>query len=103
MAPLVGGLSVATFANLESTLNLRNGRPSGPSEVRRATALVGAAASTTAVVKAGLRGNIPFVLAVTWVLGGIVLKAVRAGHRSVAAAAAIGALGTAAAPARTRW
>lgn len=85
---LAGWLSVATFANIETTLNRQLGRPSPSAETRRAVALVSAAGILASVVAIAGRGNGAYAAGAGWGLGGVVVKALRQGNRPVLAAGA---------------
>ena len=93
---LAGWLSVATVANVETTLNLRRGRPDDKAATRRAAALIGVASITASAISVGLRGNPAFALAAGWGLGGVALKAHRRRQRPVVAAATAGLVAVAA-------
>lgn len=93
---LAGWLSVATFANVETTLNLRRGHPDDEAATRRAAALVGVASVAASAICIGLRGNPAFALAAGWGLGGVALKARRRGQWPVASAATAGLVAVAA-------
>jgi hypothetical protein len=87
---LAGWLSVATFANIETTLIVRGDRLDDDAAVRRAAALVAVASAVASSIVVGLRGNPPFALAAGWGLGGVALKARRRHQWPVLGAAAAG-------------
>ncbi|HKU43120.1 MAG TPA: hypothetical protein VJR89_33400 [Polyangiales bacterium] len=90
VGPLAGWLTLASFANLEATLNETRGRPTARTETQRAAALVGAASAAASGMAIATRGNLPFAGAVAWGLGGVVVRNVRERRRSVTAAACAG-------------
>jgi tryptophan-rich sensory protein len=90
LGPLAGWLSLATFANLEATLNDRYGRPAPRSEARRAIALLGAASATASAVSLASGGSIPYAAAVSWGLAGTAVRNFREKRNSVALAACAG-------------
>ena len=94
IGPLAGWLCVAGFANIETTRNLRRGRPEGEDAIR-AVRLVAAAATVGSAAAVVVRGNPGFALAACWGLTGIALKALRDGRAPVATAAGLGALAVA--------
>ena len=95
VGPLAGWLCVAGFANIETTRNLRRGRPVGEDAVRGAVRLVAAAATVGSAAAVVVRGNPGFALAACWGLTGIAVKALRDGRAPVATAAGLGALAVA--------
>lgn len=90
VAPLAGWLTLATFANLEATLNETGGRPRAARETRRALALLGAASGAASAVTWAGRSNPRYTAAVAWGLGGVVVRNLRAGNTRVVLAAALG-------------
>jgi hypothetical protein len=90
VAPLAGWLTLATFANLEATLNETGARPRAARETQRAVALLGAASAATSAITWAGRGNPLYTAAVAWGLGGIVVRNLRARNTRVAIAAALG-------------
>ncbi|WP_328307921.1 tryptophan-rich sensory protein [Actinomycetospora sp. NBC_00405] len=103
IGPLAGWLCVAAFANIETTRNLRRGRPEDRQATRSAVALVAAAATVGGAAAAVVRGHRGFALAACWGLTGIAVKALRHGQAPVATAAGVGgvALATSSAVARS--
>jgi TspO/MBR family protein len=97
VGPLAGWLAVATAANLETTLNLRRGRPRRGPETRRAVGLLAGATAVIGSAALRNRGNPGYAAAAGWGLGGILVRAVREGRREVAGAAALSLLGVGAA------
>jgi tryptophan-rich sensory protein len=92
LGPLAGWLSLATFANLEATLNDRLGRPDVTTEDRRAAALLCTATAAASAVSAATGGSLPYNAAVAWGLGGTAVRNIRA-RRPVVAVAALACLG----------
>lgn len=90
LGPLAGWLSLATFANMEATLNDRYGRPAPQAEERRAIALLGAATATASAVSLASRGSIPYTAAVGWGLAGTAVRNFRERRPAVAIAACAG-------------
>lgn len=88
--PLAGWLTVATFANLESTLNETQGRLPERAATRRAVALVGAASAAATGMAIATRGNPGYAAAAAWGLGGVMLRNQRESRPEVATAATIG-------------
>lgn len=88
--PLAGWLTVATFANLDSTLTQTHGRLSEPAASRRAVALVGAASVAATGMAIATRGNLGYAGAAAWGLGGILLRNARESRPAVAATASVG-------------
>ena len=84
LGPLAGWLSLATFANLEATLNGTRERPAPHIEERRAAALLCAATATAAATTVASRGNLPYGAAVAWGLAGTALRNIRAQKPGVA-------------------
>ncbi|MDD7917463.1 hypothetical protein [Actinomycetospora callitridis] len=95
IGPLAGWLCVAGFANVETTRNLRRGRPEGEDADRGAVRLVAAAATVGSATAVVVRGNPGFAVAACWGLAGIAMKALRDGRAPVATAAGLGALAVA--------
>lgn len=91
IAPLAGWLTLASFANLETTLNETRGRPKRASEDRRAALLLGAATTTAGAVSWAARGNPLYSAAVGWGLAGTLARNVR-DRRPVVATAAVAGL-----------
>jgi hypothetical protein len=89
VAPLAGWLTLASFANVEATLNQTSTRPDPRAETRRALALLGAASATAGGIAFASRGNPLYTAAVAWGLGGVIIRNLRA--RNVAVAVAAGA------------
>lgn len=100
--PLAGWLCVAGFANVETTLNLRRGRPPDDQAVRRAVFLITAASTVGSVAAVAVRGNPLFALAACWGLGGIAVKALRRRQTPVVITAGLGGLVLAASSAGAR-
>jgi hypothetical protein len=100
--PLAGWLCVAAFANVETTLNLLQGRPGDDRAVRRAVPLIALASATGSAAAVAVRGNPLFVVTACWGLGGIALKALRHRQAPVAVAAGLGGLALAASSAGAR-
>ncbi|MCO1657608.1 hypothetical protein [Pseudonocardia humida] len=101
--PLAGWLCVAGVANVETTLNLRRGRPrDAAAEERRAVLLVATASAIGSAATVAVRGNPLFTLAAGWGLGGIAVKALRHRRTPVAIAAGLAGLALAAAGAGAR-
>ena len=92
IGPLAGWLCVAGFANIETTRNLRRGRPEGEDAVRGAVGLLAAAATVGSAAAVVVHGNPGFALASCWGLTGTAVKALRDGRAPVATAAGLGAL-----------
>lgn len=90
--PLAGWLCVAGFANVETTLNLRRGRPQDDRAVRRAVSLIAAASTVGSAAAVAVRGNPLFALAACWGLGGIAVKALRRRQAPVVVTAGLGGL-----------
>lgn len=90
IGPLAGWLTVATFANLESTLNETQGRLPERAATRRAKALVGVASAAATGMAIASRGNPGYAAASAWGLGGVMLRNNRESRPEVAATAAIG-------------
>jgi len=90
LGPLAGWLSLASFANIEATLNDRFGRPSEEAEERRAIALLGTAAATASAVSVASGGSIPYAAAVSWGLAGTALRNFREQKPAVAMVACAG-------------
>ncbi|MGH8189888.1 MAG: hypothetical protein ACREP2_00390 [Rhodanobacteraceae bacterium] len=90
MGPLAGWLTVATFANLDSTLIATGGRASRADASRRAVALVGAASLTAAGMAVATRGNLGYAAASAWGLGGVLLRNQQEARPAVARVAAAG-------------
>jgi tryptophan-rich sensory protein len=90
LGPLAGWLTLATFANLEATLNDAFGRPSKQVEERRAIALLGTATAAASAVAVASRGSLPFAAAVAWGLGGTAVRNVRERRPALALAACAG-------------
>jgi hypothetical protein len=95
VGPLAGWLCVAAFANIETTRNLRRGRPEDGDAVRRAVPLLVAAATVGSAAAVVVRGNPLFALAACWGQVGIAVKALQRRQNPVATAAAVGALAVA--------
>jgi hypothetical protein len=95
--PLAGWLTVAAFANLESTLNETQGRLPERAAIRRAVALVGAASAAAAGMAVATRGNLGYAAASAWGLGGVMVRNQRESRSAVATTAAIGLCAVAAA------
>lgn len=74
MGPLAGWLSVAAFANLETTLNQTGHRLKPVPEAQRAMSLLAAATVVSAAISAAARGNLLFSAAAAWGLGGVAVK-----------------------------
>lgn len=90
IAPLAGWLTLASFANLETTLNETRGRPAPRIEDGRALMLLGAATLTTGAVTVAAKGSPLYAGAVAWGLGGVLVRNVREGRGWIAAAAGAG-------------
>ena len=90
VGPLAGWLTLASFANLEATLNETGGRPARDVEDRRAAGLLGAATIAASSVALATRGSAPYAGAVAWGLGGTAVRSVRERRPSVLAAACAG-------------
>lgn len=88
--PLAGWLTVATFANLDSTLIETQGRLPQDAASRRGVALVAAASTVATGMAIATRGNLGYAAAAAWGLGGIVLRNRRESRPNIAAAAATG-------------
>ena len=101
--PLAGWLTVATFANLDSTLNETQGRLSARAATRRAVVLVGAASAAATGMAIATRGNLGYAAASAWGLGGVVLRSKRESRTDVAMTAAIGLCAVAAATLFSRY
>jgi hypothetical protein len=86
-APLAGWLTLATFANIEATLNQTTSRPDPRAETRRALALLAASSATAAGIAVYSRGNRLYTAAVAWGLGGVMIRNIRSRNVSVAVAA----------------
>lgn len=86
---LAGWLSVASFANLEATLNRQYRRPLPAAEERRSARLVYAAGAVASLVTWMSRGNMPYAAAAGWGLGGIALRSRRESRRTVEIAALV--------------
>jgi tryptophan-rich sensory protein len=95
IAPLAGWLCVASFANIETTRNLRDERPTPSDTTTRATRTLVAAAATGSAATVVVRGNPLFALTACWGLTGTTVKAVRNRQPLVALTAGAGALGIA--------
>lgn len=93
VAPLAGWLTLATFANLEATLNETGGRPDARHESARSLALLAAAGVAGGAVALASRGNPLYTAAVAWGLGGVVVRNARERKPTVAGAAALGLAG----------
>lgn len=90
LGPLAGWLALATFANVEATLNDQYGRPSPQAEERRAIALLGTAAVSASAVSIATRGSIPYAAGVGWGLAGTAVRNFREQRPSVALVACAG-------------
>lgn len=88
--PLAGWLTIATFANLESTLNETHGQVSDCASSRRAVALISAAGVAATGMAIATRGSLAYGGAAAWGLSGILLRNQREDRPAVAATAAIG-------------
>lgn len=87
---LAGWLTVAAFANLDSTLVATRGRPSREVAGRRAVRLVGAAGAAATAMTLATRGNPGYAAAAAWGLGGVALRNHREGRPAVVRTAAAG-------------
>lgn len=102
IAPLAGWLTVAGFANLETTLNETQGRPEPEAQTHRAVRIL-AGATVAAVAGAALtRGNALYALAAAWGLGGVAARNRETPAVRGAAVLGLGALAFAAAAVRRR-
>lgn len=90
IAPLAGWLTLATFANLEATLNETGGRPRRRAEVNRSLLLLGGLGVVASGVAIASRGHRRYTAAIAWGLGGVVLRNLRARNTQVAAVAGLG-------------
>jgi hypothetical protein len=90
VAPLAGWLTLATFANIEATLNTTRGKLPSERENARAMALITGAGAVGAAVAIASRGNPRYTGAIAWGLGGVVLRNVRQGKTKVALVAGLG-------------
>lgn len=88
--PLAGWLTVATFANLDSTLVQTQGSDLPSAEQNRAVALVGAASIAATGMTIATRGNLGYAGAAGWGLGGVLLRNRRESRPAVVRTAAIG-------------
>lgn len=77
IGPLAGWLTLASFANLEATLNETAGRPAPRIEASRAMLLLGAATVTAGAVTLASGGIPLYTGAVAWGLGGTIMRNVR--------------------------
>jgi branched-subunit amino acid ABC-type transport system permease component len=90
VAPLAGWLTLATFANVEATLNETGGRPDGRRETQRSLALLSAACVTAGAISLASRGNPLYTAAVAWGLGGVTVRNARSRNWAVTVAAGLG-------------
>lgn len=95
--PLAGWLTVATFANLDTTLTAKQARNSQRVASERAVALVGAASIVATGMAIATRGNLGYAAASAWGLGGVILRNRRESRPKVAMTAAVGLCAVAAA------
>ena len=89
VAPLAGWLTLATFANLEATLNETSGRPDERRERARSIALLAAAGAAGGAVAAASR-NRWYTAAIAWGLGGVVVRNARDRKTAVTVVAGVG-------------
>lgn len=89
IAPLAGWLTLATFANLEATLNETGGRPRPRHETHRALILLGSEGALAGAVAATSQNPL-YTAALAWGLGGVVVRNLRGRNRTIAAAAGLG-------------
>jgi hypothetical protein len=90
VAPLAGWLTLATFANLEATLNETGGRPDERRETQRSLALLSAACVSAGAIALASRGNPLYTAAVAWGLAGVTVRNARSRNWAVTAAAGLG-------------
>lgn len=97
IAPLAGWLTLASFANLEATLNETGGRPAPRVEASRAMLMLGAATVTAGAVTLASKGSPLYAGAVAWGLAGTIARNLKAKEPLVAAVAGAGIAALAAA------
>jgi hypothetical protein len=101
IGPLAGWLAIASFANVETTLNLVRGQPPHAQQVRRALGLLSTASAASSAVAAASRGNLLFAAAASWGLAAIARKAVQDRSRPIAVTALLGVIALATTTARS--